>query len=467
MNKVFLSFVLALSVFSNVFSATNIPGSGPNPTNLKMEVDGSGNSLVVWIDQTEGKAKYSYKTVTGFFSAPIVLGNAITPQYGYPYLNIDLAFDSNGNALIVWAQDANTVAYAYVAKGASNFEAIQTITITNIERVQVVAAPSGSFLALFGSSIVHSSFQTLQWAERPQGGSQSFGSLSQLDNLSDGLSLSSCSVAFDNENNAIAVWSQNTIEGSQPTILKYAFKPANQDFQSPVSILSPGNVSEASYFSVFYNSTDSVYRWFLGWLGFKINEGGKLQGIVIDRSGNIVKGPAVVGSGGKLYDCVVKQKTNQALYVYSDETFSKLKLTTVDIVNLSSISRFEMDLGESRIYLGAGASVSGLGGSAVFGYSLVNEGDLGLLIAQNTNLLRGEQRSFTLVPNLGTSVQAEYVIDQYIVSKVIYSSPFLALSVWVTTNGGEKVIQYGAIGASFLEFFRYSNMKMQKGISPF
>ncbi len=173
----------------------------------QLAFDGSGNALAVW-EQGDGTRRNiwanRYVAGTGWGTAAMIeTDNAGTAQWP------QLAFDSSGNALVVWEQSdgirkniwANR--YDFITGLWGTAELIETDNAGDARNAQVAFDSSGNALAVWEQS--DGSFFNI-WVNRYVAGT-GWGSaaLIETDNAGDARRPQ---VAFDGNDNALAVWYQ-------------------------------------------------------------------------------------------------------------------------------------------------------------------------------------------------------------------------------------------------------------------
>ncbi len=184
---------------------TNLVGHAANP---QIAVDGSGNAIVVW-RQHDGTRdniwSNRYVAGTGWGIAELIetvnLGNAENPQ---------VAVDPNGNAVAVWWQDDGTRwniwSNRYVAgTGWGTAELIETENLGNAASPQVAVDSSGNAVAVWAQD---DGTRWNIWSNRYVEATGLWGTAEMIetDNLGDA---ASPQVAVDSSGNAVAVWWQD------------------------------------------------------------------------------------------------------------------------------------------------------------------------------------------------------------------------------------------------------------------
>jgi hypothetical protein len=199
----------------------NDNGSAGSPPQVAM--DGSGNAVAVW-EQIDATGRYNiwanrYTPSGGWGTATLIetnnAGNASSPQ---------VAMDSSGNAVVLWAQSDGTRDNIWANRYASAAEweaatLIETDNAGGATNPQVAMDGSGNAFAVWQQS---DGIRYNIWANRytPSGG-WGTGTLIETNNAGDA---TNPQVAMDSSGNAIAVWSQS--DGTYYNIVANRYTPS-------------------------------------------------------------------------------------------------------------------------------------------------------------------------------------------------------------------------------------------------
>jgi hypothetical protein len=184
--------------------AETIPGSlhvAPYPWSSELAFDDEGNALAVWASGNSPKARIeaAFRPAGGTFG-PAETISAQGQRVGSP----DLAFDEDGNALVVWSRAgriARLRVEAAFRPASGSFGKPQTISgRRSADSPQVTFDPDGNALAVWAGG--RSSKRRIKAAFRPAGGD--FGPGRAVSGR--GHDAASPQVAFEPDGNALAVW---------------------------------------------------------------------------------------------------------------------------------------------------------------------------------------------------------------------------------------------------------------------
>ena len=165
--------------------------------------DNSGNALAVWAqdDGTRTNIQANRFDGSNWGTAELIetdnAGDALWPQ---------IAFDSNGNALAVWAQNDgvryNIRANRFNGARWGSAEQIETDNEEDAFSPQIAIDSNGNALALWGQ---YDGTRTNIWANRFNGTGWGVAGLIETDNAG---SAFGPQIAFDSRDKAFAVWAQ-------------------------------------------------------------------------------------------------------------------------------------------------------------------------------------------------------------------------------------------------------------------
>jgi hypothetical protein len=201
-------------------AAELIEGEAGDATSPQLAVDSSGNAIAVW-SQSNGITnsiwanRFDGIVWSAAESIEANAGNAASPQ---------VAFDSSGNAIAVWSQSEgllpstdNIMANRFDSTTAAweTAELIESINTGDAAFPQVAFDSSGNAIAVWQQN--DGSVDNIM-ANRFDGTVESDGfGWGDAELIETGAgNASSPQVAFDNSGNAIAVWSQNNVDETNP-----------------------------------------------------------------------------------------------------------------------------------------------------------------------------------------------------------------------------------------------------------
>jgi len=169
----------------------------------QIALDGNGNALAVWAqdDGTRTNIRVNRFNGLSWGAAELIetdnAGDALWPQ---------IAFDSNGNALAVWAQNDgvryNIRANRFNGARWGSAEQIETDNAEDAFSPQIAIDSNGNALALWGQ---YDGTRTNIWANRFNGTGWGVAGLIETDNVG---SAFGPQIAFDSSGKAFAVWVQ-------------------------------------------------------------------------------------------------------------------------------------------------------------------------------------------------------------------------------------------------------------------
>ncbi len=179
--------------------------------------DSNGNAIAVWhqFDGTRDNIWANRFNGSGWGSAELIetdnTGDALVPQ---------IAFDSSGNAIAVWAQydgtRDNIWANRFNGSSWGSAELIETNDTGRARNPQIAFDSSGNAIAVWRQD---DGVRDNIWANRFNGSSWGSAALIEADNAGDGWSPQ---IAFDSSGNAIAVWHQS--DGTRDNIWANRFE---------------------------------------------------------------------------------------------------------------------------------------------------------------------------------------------------------------------------------------------------
>jgi hypothetical protein len=194
---------------SRIYANRYLPGQGwRNPVPIdpaggeypQIAFDGNGNAIAVWksipyVGRTD-KVYAARVTTAGSVEAPRIIGE------GYPVAGLQLAADSMGNAIAVWADSAAILANRY-SPGSGWGDAMQINTGYALDDPQIAMAPDGTALAAWGN---RDGFPYSAYGRRytPAGGWEPI----RLIESGSGNVLCSPRIAIDRTGNAMVAWEQ-------------------------------------------------------------------------------------------------------------------------------------------------------------------------------------------------------------------------------------------------------------------
>ncbi len=166
--------------------------------------DNNGNALAVWV-QSDGIRTNIW--ANRFNGSSWGVAELIETDNAGSTLWPQVAFDGNGNALVVWAQSDGTRYSIHANRfNGSNWGGVELIETNNAEdafKPQIAFDSKGNALALWGQ---YDGDRTNIWANRFNGFVWSIAELIETDDVGNAFG---AQVAFDNSGNAFAVWVQN------------------------------------------------------------------------------------------------------------------------------------------------------------------------------------------------------------------------------------------------------------------
>ncbi len=123
-----------------VWTSTTLSSSGDNSSNPNVAMDGSGNSVAIWIEN--GMVMASWNPVNGSWTPPVAISNsgATSPA---------LAMDPNGNATAIWLEGTN------LQTSSASFNGIwsaETNIATQSSDPQLAVDVNGNLAAVWVSS---------------------------------------------------------------------------------------------------------------------------------------------------------------------------------------------------------------------------------------------------------------------------------------------------------------------------
>lgn len=196
-------------------TATNIESTNGTASDAKVAFDSSGNAIVVWKDSDDIRAnRYDVSLVTPAWEGDQLIetgaGVAVSP---------DLAVFDNGDAIAVWAQTVGMIDVVY-----SNYYTMNTgwdVTEQSLGNTGTGAVPQvavdnvGNAVAVWLEGVGTVSV----WAAQYDGGTTSWGSLTELE--TNAHISTTPQVGVDAQGNAIALWRAEPTTGADR--LRYKF----------------------------------------------------------------------------------------------------------------------------------------------------------------------------------------------------------------------------------------------------
>jgi len=215
----------------------------------RIAFDNSGNALAVWA-QSDGTRMNIWANRfdgAGWGSAELIetddAGDALWPR---------IAFDNNGNALVVWAQSdgthMNIRANRFDGAGWGSAELIETDNAGDALWPQVAFDNSGNALAVWAQS---DGTRMNIWANRFDGAGWGSAKLIETDNAGDALWPR---IAFDNSDNALAVWAQS--DGTRINIQANRF---DGSAWNTAKLIETDNAGDALWPQVAFNNSGSAF----------------------------------------------------------------------------------------------------------------------------------------------------------------------------------------------------------------
>ena len=188
----------------------------------RIVVDGQSNALTVWEYADAGGSsiwanRYTRVDLWGE-PEPIDAGTGFAR-------NPRLAADGTGNALAIWERgedqnDANIWANRYVVdQGWGTPELIQTDEVTAAQTPSLASDPAGNAIAVW-SQLSMDGTTVVVWANRYEPGS-GWGTAESIDPAPAPLAPPRTSVGMDADGNAIAVWSRRSVTGEVLWAIRY------------------------------------------------------------------------------------------------------------------------------------------------------------------------------------------------------------------------------------------------------
>lgn len=206
-----------VNVYASIFTASGgtwgndaiVSATGTAKSHLRLAMDNSGNAMAVWSDNAAGPNDYlSARYYNGASWGTTTLN--IAAASGTPN-NSQVAFDANGNAIVVWLQNNRVYANRYTGTwaGAQIIDAGATIAY----KPQLAVFDNGDAIAVWAQNdgmtdVIYANYYT-------NGGT--WGGATPLD-TTPAANASVPQVALDKAGNAMAVW----LEGNAPPYAVYA-----------------------------------------------------------------------------------------------------------------------------------------------------------------------------------------------------------------------------------------------------
>lgn len=206
----------------------NVSSPGQDASNVRLAMNRSGEAVTVWSrsNGTDAIAQAAVRAPGGAFGAPQDLS-----ETGRNATEADVAIDSQGNAVAVWARSngTNVVVQAATRPAGGNFSAPAAAQSLSANGANAIS-PDVALDAQGRATAIWQRGSAIQSSARNTGGA--FGSVDDLGTSN--LQFAKPQVAVDGENTAVAVWLSNFQLQSAARPSAGSFGPV-QDVSAPAT----------------------------------------------------------------------------------------------------------------------------------------------------------------------------------------------------------------------------------------
>jgi hypothetical protein len=229
---------------------TDLSADGRNATSPQIAIDSFGNAIAVWArsNGTNIIIQASTKTLNGTWSTPTDL-SAVGQDAGLP----QIAIDSLGNAIAVWARYNSTGGIIQASTKTLNGTWSTPIDLSAAGQLapspQIAIDSLGNAIAVW--TIVNGTYTTIQASTKTLNGTWS----TPTDLSAAGGIASAPQIAIDSLGNAIAVWTRNSSTGG---IIQASTKTLNGSWSTPTDLSAAGGSALNPQIALYYKASTTT-----------------------------------------------------------------------------------------------------------------------------------------------------------------------------------------------------------------